>query len=111
MKSQFQREAFKHGVRELLKPDGFFSVSRFNQLAAMAGVYISRQDQLYFDAIHCVHYRDMTREFKESLVQQIGSIFSQGQDPLLAGANALCVAVDNKFNASIAPHEFLALVK
>jgi hypothetical protein len=109
MKDQFEREVFKAALRKLLDPQSHFCVIGCRNLLEMAGVVVTPQEERYFQALHCVSYKTMSRELKEGLVVRLAEIFQRGPDPLLAAAENLCAAVDRR--AVIGQEEILRLVK
>lgn len=70
----FRQEAVIIALNKLFS-DNWFSVSQLNSAAVLAEIIIPAEKQKIFQAIHCVHYNAMSKEFREDLSELIHSIF------------------------------------
>ncbi len=111
MNTQFEREAFKVGLRKLLDPQRHFSICDFDNLCKASGVTVSTAERDTLSLLHCVSYGDMRREMKEGLIAQLSEIFSRARDPIANAAAALEGAVARASGGGISQSEFLKLVK
>lgn len=109
MTTQFEREAFKVGLRKLLNPRGHFCICDFDSLAQLAGVPVSRVERESLRLLHCVNYGDMTREMKEALVAKLAEIFKRTDDPIGAAADALA-GIAHRAEMGVSQAEILRLV-
>lgn len=72
----FKQEAVIIALNKLFS-DGWFSVSNLNSIAALAEIIIPSEKQKIFQAIHCVSYNTMNKEFREDLTELIHDIFKE----------------------------------
>lgn len=55
--------------------NSFFDITTLNKTALVAEVIIPVEQQRILDALHCVYYNTMTKEFREDLAEMIQNLF------------------------------------
>lgn len=72
--STFKQEAVIVALKKLFD-SSWFNVSALNDIAKLCDIVIPSEQQKIFQALHCVHYNTMSKDFREDLVEVIKKIF------------------------------------
>lgn len=71
---RFKQEAVIIVLSKIFRDD-WFCVSKLKHAATIAEVVIPKEKQQIFDAMHCIHYNTMPKEFREDLAEIVIELF------------------------------------
>lgn len=56
--------AIAHGIQKMLRPDQWIDVCFIKEAAELAHIIIPRERMITYHSIHCMHWNEMTEEFR-----------------------------------------------
>jgi hypothetical protein len=77
----FNRLALLALLKKLFKNQGYFSPCDFDKCIELAGIALSKEERLPFQALHCVDYGDMPLELRRELFERVRAILRRNPDP------------------------------
>lgn len=69
--TEVQTQALAHSLNKMLKADTFFDVCTIDKCSKMCGVCIPGDRYDLYRSIHCVHWRDMLPDFRQTVVAMV----------------------------------------
>ena len=68
---QVQMETVAHALRKMLDTGGYFDVCTIDKCMKVAQIHISKERCDVYHAIHCVHWRDMTADYRQTIIAMV----------------------------------------
>lgn len=78
---EVQSQAIAHAIQEMIKPDKFFSICTISECVAICGICISGERLAVYHACHCIHWRDMLPDFRQSIIAMLLDDFREILNP------------------------------
>ena len=69
--TEIARQTIAHSLNKMTKSSNHFSVCTIDNCAKIANICIPREHKDIYNAVHCVHWDEMTDEYRKILVAMI----------------------------------------
>lgn len=66
-----QQQAVAHALHNMLKADTYFSICTIDKCVKVSQVVIPQERYDIYSSCHCVHWRDMTEDFRQTLIAMV----------------------------------------
>lgn len=66
-----QQQTVAHSLQKMLASDSFFSVCTIDSCAKLVGLVIPAERQRVYQACHCVHWNEMTQEYRQVICAMV----------------------------------------
>ncbi len=66
-----QKQTTAHALQNMLKVDKWFSLCTVNECAKVSNIIIPQDRLDIYRAIHCIHWSEMTPEYREIIIAMV----------------------------------------
>jgi hypothetical protein len=60
-----------HALNKMLKTQNYFDVCTIDKCSELCQICISKERQAMYRSIHCMHWADMTNEYRQTVVAMV----------------------------------------
>lgn len=78
--NQFEKQSVVIALKKMFDANGFFSVSDFRTILKIVGVTVSDSEMRPFEVLHCIHYKEMPREFRGQLAKEVLAVIARSPE-------------------------------
>lgn len=68
---ELQMQTVAHALQEMLKPEKHFSICTIDNCISVTGIHIQGERYKVYSACHCISWRDMLPDFRQTLIAMI----------------------------------------